>query len=194
MNNQFETQESRRGPRILVAVIVVLLVVALAYVQTRDDPAVVEEVPPVPTAEPGPAPRVAEDREARERGDEARAIIARLRAGESEADLDAIFAKARELQDQGHLADAYLLYFYGARQGDPAAALMLGRMYDPTGPDDARSLVDEPIAAQALKWYRIAADAGSASAEDYLANLRGWAEDAAARGDPEARRLLVIWQ
>lgn len=191
MNNQSETQASRRGPRILVAVIVVLLVVALAYVQTRDDPAVVEEVPPVPTAEP--VPRAADDPEARERGDQARAIIARLRAGESEADLDAIFAKARELQAQGHLADAYLLYFYGARQGDPAAALMLGRMYDPTGSDDIQSLVDEPIAAQALKWYRSAAEAGSATAEDYLANLRGWAEDAAARGDPEARQLLLIW-
>ncbi len=191
MNNQFETQESRRGPRILVAVIVVLVVAALVYVQTRDDPTETAEAPPVPT--PQQVPRAADDREARERGDQARAIIARLRAGESEAELDAIFAKARELQGQGHLADAYLLYFYAARQGDPAAALMLGRMYDPTGPEDVQSLVDEPIAAQALKWYRMAADAGSATAEDYLANLRGWAEDAAARGDPDARRLLLIW-
>ncbi|MDZ7750437.1 MAG: hypothetical protein U5S82_01985 [Gammaproteobacteria bacterium] len=191
MNNQSETQESRRGARILVAVIVVILAAALVYVQTRDDATEMVEVPPVPEAEPTPP---AEDPGARERGDQARAIIARLRAGESEEDLDAIFAKARELQAQGHLADAYLLYFYGARKGDPAAALMLGRMYDPTGPDDPQSLVDEPIAAQALKWYRVAADAGSAIAEDYLANLRGWAEDAAARGDPEARQLLLIWQ
>ena len=198
MNNQSETREKRLGPRLAAIVIGVLLLAALIYVQQRERTEEAAGPPAVPVPAPAPTqgagPKAADDPGARARGDRARAIIAELRSGESERDLDAIFARATAFHEAGREADAYLLYFYGAREGDPAAALMLGRIYDPTGPDELNAMVDVPIPGQAYKWYRTAADNGSEVAEDYLANLRGWTEDAAARGDPEARRLLMIWK
>lgn len=193
MNNHYQTQGKPQGPRVIAIVIAAAVLVALVYVMQQGDEEVVE-APPPPVAPAAPEPPAPSPEAARERGDQAREIIARLRAGETNEDLPEIHARAVEFQQQGYLADAYLLYFYAARQGHVPSALTLGRMYDPTGPDDLRSLVDEPIAAQAYKWYRAAAAAGDGGAEDYLANLRGWAEDAAARGDREARQLLMIWQ
>ena len=78
--------------------------------------------PSAPPAEPAPA---VDDRP----GAKARAMIASLRTT-GDIKLDAVFAAAEQAQSIGELADAYLLYFFAAREGYAPAALALGKQLD----------------------------------------------------------------
>ncbi len=127
------------------------------------------------------------------RGDLARAIIEELR-GQSRIDLDQVYERAERFRAVGMLADAYLLYFFAARQGHAQAALALGRMYDPKTFSREASVLEQPDPVQAHKWYQLAARAGDAAAKRHLADLRGRVERTAAQGDEESRRLMMQWR
>jgi TPR repeat protein len=187
-----------RGRIRLLAAIVVLALVAW-YLLGRDEaPGPGDQGSDWAVDDAGPADIAPIEREpfaagpARE-GDEARAMIAELRAtpgtGPSRA-----YARAEAFRDSGRLADAYLLYFYAARQGHAASALALGTMADPEFHSQADSFLDEPDELQARKWYQVAAEQGDETARRRLAVLEQRVEAAAATGDERARRLLLQWR
>jgi TPR repeat protein len=126
-------------------------------------------------------------------GARARALIARMRA-DGNIDLDQVIASAKGSQSSGELADAYLLYFFAAREGSAAAALELGKQADPASRDPLSSVFEGPDLNQAHKWYRIAAEHGDAEARERLADLQARVEQMAASGDPQAQRISLLWQ
>lgn len=167
---------------VLIAVVVVGVALALGYLfypERLDMPVPTPEAPVVTTEE--------------ERGDNAREIIADLRASQGEVDYSQAVEYAQAFHEEGRLADSQLLYFFAARGGHAPAALDLAMMYDPNHYSAASSLMDEPDAFQAYKWYRDALEGGIQSAADRLSELRVWAEDAASAGDLQAEQLLLQW-
>ena len=125
-------------------------------------------------------------------GDKARQTITRHQ--QQGGSLDNLYSEAVELNDQGALADAYLLFFYAARNGHPDAALALGKQSDPTLFSAGTSIQEQPDLVQAYKWYRAAADKGSTEAEMLLEGLKLTVSDRATNGDPVAEGLLLQWQ
>lgn len=171
------------------AIIIVALVVYLLYPKPPTEPV------PAPTTGPARPLETVEPAETEaERGDTAREIIETLSAGDGEVDYDEALSRARDFQADGRLADAQLLTFFAARGGHAPAAFALATSYDPNHYSETTSLMEEPDPFQAYRWYRVARDAGQVDAEERLANLRRWAEDAAEDGNAEAERLLLQWE
>lgn len=112
----------------------------------------------------------------------------------ADAELDAAFERARELQRAGQLDDAQVLYFFGARQGHAESAFAYAEMNDPNHHSPETSLLEEPDAFQAFRWYSAARDGGMNDAVARLDALRSWAEDEAAAGNFEAEQLLLQWE
>ena len=134
-------------------------------------------------------PALADDRP----GAKARALIASMRAAGA-IDLDRVLAAATQAQTEGELANAYLLYFFAAREGSGPAALELGKQADPATRDPLNSVFGAPDLNQAYKWYKIAAGNGESEARDRLADLQARVEQMAAGGDPQAQRISLLWQ
>ncbi len=109
-------------------------------------------------------------------------------------ELDAAYERALELQAAGQLDDAQVLLFFGARQGHGQSAYAYAELNDPNHHSPETSLLAEPDAFQAFRWYSTALDAGIDAAAGRLNALRDWAETAAAAGDSEAERLLLQWE
>ncbi len=171
----------------VLAVIAGLVVIAaiLVYLALR---------PPTPEAPVAPVPPAPPPATPEERGDSAREVIAELREAGAAADYGEALERAREFRAAGRHADAQLLYFFAARGKYAPAALELGSMYDPLHFSAETSLMDEPDAFQAYKWYRQALEAGESVAGERLTALRAWAEQRAEAGDADADRLLLQWQ
>lgn len=112
----------------------------------------------------------------------------------ADAELDAAFDRARELQAAGQLDDAQVLFFFGARQGHARSAYAYAEMNDPNHHSPETSLLAEPDAFQAFRWYSAALDGGMDAAAGRLEALHEWALAAAAAGDSEAERLLLQWE
>lgn len=112
----------------------------------------------------------------------------------AQAALDVAFEQAQSFQADGKLDDAQVLYFFGARQGHAGSAFALAEMNDPNHHSPETSLLDEPDAFQAYRWYTAARDAGMVAADARLTALQEWARTAAAAGDDEADRLLLQWE
>ncbi|MCG6965107.1 MAG: hypothetical protein LJE59_01185 [Chromatiaceae bacterium] len=126
-------------------------------------------------------------------GARARALIAQMRAA-GRVDLDQAYAAAQRAQADGELADAYLLYFFAAREGHADSALILGQQADPGSRDPANSVFEAADLTQAHKWYQMAAQNGSAEGRERLADLRSRVEQMAAAGDQQAQRISLLWQ
>jgi len=126
-------------------------------------------------------------------GARARAYVKQMRQSESPPDLEQAFARAQSFREAGEIADAHILLFYAAREGHAASARELAGMYDPLAFSAQESMMDEPVPAQAYKWYRRASEAGDELASERLSALRNWAQAAAAAGDPDAQELLTQW-
>jgi hypothetical protein len=173
------------GIGIVLAAVVVLAVVWLASREPAPEP-IPEPGRPIETVEPAESPA--------ERGDSAREIIAELSSSETGADYAQAYERAQEFQADGRPADAMLLYFFAARGGNAAAAFDLATFHDPNHHAETSSLMDEPDAFQAYRWYRQAEEAGHEAASERLTDLRAWAERAADTGNPEAERLLLQWE
>jgi hypothetical protein len=110
------------------------------------------------------------------------------------AELDAAYDRALELQANGQLDDAQVLFFFGARRGHPRSAFTYAELNDPLHHSPATSLLAEPDAFQAFRWYSAALDGGVEAAVSRLAELHEWAEKEAAAGNDEAERLLLQWE
>jgi hypothetical protein len=110
------------------------------------------------------------------------------------AELDAAYDRALELQAAGRLDDAQVLLFFGARQGHARSAFAYAELNDPNHHSAATSLLPEPDAFQAFRWYAAARDGGVEAAAARLDELHAWAETAAAAGDADAERLLLQWE
>ncbi len=125
-------------------------------------------------------------------GDHARAEIAGLLArGQQAIDLDNLYTKAEQFRADGAMADAYILYFYAARDGHGPSAFRLGMMSDPAYHDAYRDVMAEPDLFQSLKWYRVSKAAGVEEANAALDKLATLIRQRAADGDAQARRLLL---
>lgn len=138
--------------------------------------------------EPGPPPITGP-----ERAEDARAVIDQLERAPA-PDYDTAFSNAQAFQRDGQLADAQLLYFFAARAGHAESAFALATMNDPLHHSASISLLPQPDAFQAYRWYTTAHDQGMEAAQARLDALRVWARDAAQAGDSEAERLLLQWR
>lgn len=123
----------------------------------------------------------------------ARALITKLRQSGDETGQEA-FDEAERQRSVGNNADAYLLYFFAAKQGHGEAALVLGTQSDPTYFTSINSALDEPDPGQAIKWYKIAIAAGIDDARHNLAELSKRIKQQAEAGNGEAQRLMLQLQ
>jgi hypothetical protein len=128
-----------------------------------------------------------------EDGNQARQLIEDVRNRGNTTDPETLFAQAQTFAGQGQLADAYLLYFYLAKQGHGPSTLVLAEMADPAYYDARTSFFEAPDFSQAHKWYLQAMMLGMGKAEAQLRDLKLRVKAAAAGGDEKARRLLVGW-
>ena len=124
-------------------------------------------------------------------GMRARQYIAKLRSAGKPYPLSEVFEKAQQYQREGSLADAHLLFFFAAREDHLIAMITMGEMSDPVLFRAEDSLLDEADAIQAYKWYSKAAELGQPFASRRLDDLGRWANEAAAKGNAEARQLLL---
>lgn len=194
-----QTRDSREriSPPVLVGIVVVVVVLVAAAVYLfypEPEPEPIPAPTPGPAAEAPPLETVEPARTAAERGDSARELINRLQAGPGTPDYAEAHARADELRSQGSFSDAQLLYFFAARGGHGPAAFQLATMHDPNHHAPDTSLAAEPDPFQAYKWYIAARDAGHEQADERLAELRAWAEQADREGDALAERLLLQWE
>lgn len=89
----------------------------------------------------------------------------------SAPDGPAAAARADEFLAAGHPDLALLIYRHAERQQDAAAALAIGRMYDPATHTPRTSAFAAPDADQAATYYRKAAEAGRPDAQFALGRL-----------------------
>lgn len=150
-------------------------------------PAVVPQPVQVPPLQMPPP--VIDDRP----GAAARALIAELRV-QAQPDFARACRVAGEQAAQGLAEDAYLLYFYAAREGYGPAAMQLGAWADPLVQVEPRGPFSQSDIAQAYKWYSRAAAAGEVDASSRLDALRAHTADMATAGDDYAQRLILQWQ
>jgi len=190
-----------------IALLVVALVLFILFggnrqgVEPAGDGAVVETVPEAGAAadaqqsagDEAAAGMAEEDagNAAAEPGLEARRYIRALRGRGAPWPFDELMQKASVYLNEGRLADAWLLYFFAAREGHPEAMMTLAELSDPNLFRPDSSLLDRPDPVQAWKWYSRALGAGFEPARQRLAALRDWAGQAAMRGDREAEVLLL---
>lgn len=199
--------QKRRGPWPLIVIVVLLTLIAVWLVPGEEDEVgdTTDAAPPsllqeqaegVPLADPAPAAGIlavpeplVDDRP----GARARALIAEMRASGT-LSLDELHAAAVAAQESGELQDAYLLYFFAAREGHTEAALTLAQQADPATHAAEGSVFEAPDLVQAHKWYEVAARQGNETAQAGLADLRARVDRRAADGDPEAQRIALLWQ
>ena len=124
----------------------------------------------------------------------ARSLISSIRSGKTEITVEEILERAEQYTQEDRLADAYLLLFYAAREGDGRAAFALASMHDPSHFVQGNTLLEKPDSYQAHKWYQAAAEQKIAGAQKRLEALRGVIEKQAESGDPSAQRLLLNWR
>jgi TPR repeat protein len=209
-NDTQAAEEAPRGKRlpILIAAVIIATGIAVWLVPEQEDSppkSAPKTTVALPAPETGPhqqaeTPPIAEAKapsriqtETRP-GEYARTLIARLRNNDPGNAGPEAFAAALQQSEAGRKEDAYLLYFFAAKQGHAEAALTLGTQTDPAYFDPESGIHDEADPAQAHKWYRMAVDNGNAEAERRLASLFERVEKQAAAGDEQARRLLLQWR
>jgi TPR repeat protein len=168
----------------------------------QDQPAesaapVVTDTPSQPEATPSPADEpLAATFEAvpSADGEAARAIISALRNGTDNRPITELDRLAEDYQQQGRGTDAYLLWFFAARQGDGQAAFSLAGLHDPNHFESGNTLLTEADPTQAYKWYSVAVKQAIPQARERLQALRASLQKQADKGDLSARRLLLNWQ
>ena len=188
-----------RRTRVLMVLVVVITAIAIWLVPDGEEQAPTMSLPSLPSvpetseelALPPPTGGIATVTNG---GDGARAYLYELRASGAQPDADVVFTEAERLQGEGNLEDAYLLYRFAARHGQPQAALNLGTQADPAFHTTTISYLPEPEPGQAYKWYSAAAEAGNEEAPQRLLALRQRVQQDAANGNEQAQRLLLQWQ
>ncbi len=220
-NKKIFSNKANFNNNLVVPIIVVVLLTALAVWLVPGDDAEQDAKKPLPqlgsvvrsldsadSAKPSPdqasadSETATQDPEAKnlsggvidrpETGDknDARSVIARLKQ-EGGNTAQKAFEAADKHRTVGNNADAYLLYFYAAKQGHGAAANILGTQSDPSFFTSINSALDAPDQGQAIKWYQMAIDAGNKEAKQHLAELAKRIQQQAESGSSEAQRLLL---
>jgi len=133
-------------------------------------------------------------KDAQHPGDLARDIIRSAKQSGQNQSMQQLFDEAQQFAQGGQGTDAYLLYFYAARQGHGPSAFALAEMNDPAYFKKGNDLLEQPDPMQAYKWYSMAAASQVDQAAERLSKLRAGVESAAAAGDPSAQRLLLNWK
>jgi len=211
-------QNNRKGPWLWIAVVAAITLVLILLVPGEEQ----SETPNTSTASPVTPPSLlTSDRDAEPRstqpieegaaasteqapepakteaqvdlapGAAARNLIADLRQT-SPLNLDRAFAEAETHQQAGRDEDAYLLFFFAAREGHAESAMTLAQQSDPASFQPG-GLFDEADELQAYKWYSSAAESGHPDASDHLQRLRSQVENAANNGDQRAQRIMLQW-
>jgi hypothetical protein len=186
---------ARRNPLIWIALVVIGLILFVFLSGDRED--TMARVQKVDEAMPDDSEAAAGTIERSllvPPGMRAREFIQQLRGAGKPYPLSQVFDKAEKYQHEGSLADAYLLYFFAARENHLPAMMVMGEMADPLLFRAENSLLDEADPIQAYKWYHKAAELGQAKAADRLEALRRWAIDAAAAGNAQAAQTLLNFQ
>jgi hypothetical protein len=124
-------------------------------------------------------------------GKRARDFISQLRKQGKPYPLDEVMAKAAMFTSEGSLADAHLMYFFAAKEGDVDAMMVMAEMSDPTMFRAEDNLLDEPDAVQAYIWYTQSLQNGFEPARERLENLHQWANAEARYGNTAAQQLLL---
>jgi hypothetical protein len=121
-------------------------------------------------------------------------------------DAPSAVAEAQIYMQAGHPDLALLIYRHAERNGDPAAATAIGRMYDPEGFSKESSAFPAPDADQAASYYQKGVGSGDAEAQYLLGRVlvggktsgatdveQGvvWLERAAKAGSAAATELLA---
>jgi hypothetical protein len=150
-----------------------------------------EQAQPPPAAAPAPEPATRQAGAGAGAGSPAPQPAAATGAA---SDLDTAFEQAEAFQRAGQLADAQLLYFFGARAGHAPSAFALATMNDPNHHSPETSLLPDPDAFQAYRWYSVARDKGLPGAAERLEALHEWAVAAADAGNAKAEQLLLQWE
>lgn len=214
-------QPAKGGPWNLIIIVAILTVIAIVLVpgeeqappqpipaigppaqgQTEEPsllqpngPATATETPAPKEASAGaqPSAQVPMTATAKAPGAAARELIAELRK-QTPPDLDRAFQAAQDHQAAGRADDAYLLYFFAAREGHGKSAMALARQADPASFEPG-GLFDEADELQAHKWYSKASEAGIAEADNALVALHTQIEAAAGGGDERAQRIMLQWK
>jgi hypothetical protein len=124
-------------------------------------------------------------------GQRAREFIRQLRNKGKPYPLDEAMAKAAMFTAEGNLADAHLMYFFAAKEGDVDAMMVMAEMSDPTMFRAEDNLLDQADAVQAYKWYSQCLENGFEPARARLENLSQWAKAEAQYGNTAAQQLLL---
>ena len=184
--SEFSDSQSRtKGPWPAIAAVVIVTLLAVWLVPSDD-----KEVAPAPSLlsssvapAPTPLPTSKSDRI------DARTLITELRTA-TKPDYNKAYNAGETLRKKGQLDEAYILYFFAAREGHANSAYRLGQLAD--------NIISKSSyradATQAIKWYRKAESAGVSEATDALNALKRYYEDKARSGDSNARRLLLLWR
>ena len=124
-------------------------------------------------------------------GLQARDLIQQIREKGKPYPLDQLMAQASAYANDGNLADAYITFYFAAREGSVDAMMMMAEMSDPTMFQSENNLLDRADAVQAYKWYKMALDKGFEPASARLKNIHQWAKAEAKFGNKDARQLLL---
>lgn len=108
---------------------------------------------------------------------------------------DELFDRAAQYEEKGDMRSAFQLYLAGAKSGDSACQLNVGNLY-------AAGTGVRPNREAALRWYKRAYRAGSASAASNIGVLwrnekkptraLGWFRKAVRLGDDEANLEIAL--
>ena len=90
---------------------------------------------------------------------------------DSDEEMTRLIKRGKDFLAQGNFASARLLFKRAADAGSAEAALALGSTYDPSVIKQLGAVSITPDIDGALKWYKTAADRGSAEAAGLFANL-----------------------
>lgn len=188
-----EENQPRKNPLIWVTLIVIGLIIYIFVASDRSG--VSHESLPIKQVPEISEPIVNEGGVDRELlvppGLRARELIKQYRTAGQPYPFEEIMAKASAFSNEGSLADAHLMFFFAAREGDVDAMIMMAEMSDPTLFRAENNLLDHPDAIQAYKWYNQALQKGFEPAATRLENLKHWAEAEADYGNAEAQHLLL---
>ena len=124
-------------------------------------------------------------------GLQARDLIQQIREKGKPYPLDQLMAQASAYANDGNLADAYITFYFAAREGSVDAMMMMAEMSDPTMFQSENNLLDRADAVQAYKWYKMALDKGFEPASARLKNIHQWAKAEAKYGNKDASQLLL---
>jgi TPR repeat protein len=182
------------SPLIWIAVIVAFLIGYMVFSGGRKAPLSGSGEAEAPATPPTGLIQDVQAPTADKPGDTARAIVAEIREKGGKFNLTWVYNKADRLLKEKKLTDAYLLYFFAAREGHAPSALVLGKLADPQFHSAETSPLDKPDLVQALKWYQMASERGETEAKDHLQKLRQRIEADARGGDSVAQQLMLDWR